>query len=589
MTAKTAKVLAASVAALSLGPAALTAQTPSTWVCNAPRVWEGQQVNDHLGRVLTAAEWDGDGVVEILAAGFQKWDNSEIATWPESDKNHVNILERGVSWDQGSICADSVPSLRIEGVQDGDRFGWGAAFVGDLNPGPNVAGFDDPAPNPNARTDFVVGAPRGPELFNQWTHRGRAYVFLSTEFAPTGALASASSASLIIEGESSGHRFGYSIAKAGDWNDDTFDDFAIGAPGGDDAPGFAGRVYIISGKLVRDKALAYFTSQNPNDQLVSVSDVEITHFDGDSYLDRFGFSVAFVGDVGDDLSRDEEIVAGAPMEYYDSTIDATNFGGYGYVKVLFPNASSPFYPEQRIDFVGCQPPIPDPALLPDEPENGVSFGASVGRVDIDGDDRWEILVGAPFWDSPDDPPFCTSFGESVGKVWVIDLVLACSPPWTDPGCAPPPLPNLTLNTVREHAGTAIKEEYGRTVTELGDYLGLGYNCTAYGVGSSAFGPGTAEDACLSNCSNITACLGGTPDCLVDAGGRVAGKLSVYSAATGALLHEYLGEDSRDSASTSVVSIGDVTGDGKDDLVLSAMRWPGSPADEYGRVYYVPAP
>jgi hypothetical protein len=82
--------------------------------------------------------------------------------------------------------------------------------------------------------------------------------------------------------------FGYAIERLGDINGDFFEDIAVCAPAED---GYRGRVYIYYGGSPMD----------------SIPDVVL---EGESAGDRFGFSIAGLGDVNDDGEVD--ILVGAP-------------------------------------------------------------------------------------------------------------------------------------------------------------------------------------------------------------------------------------------------------------------------------------
>ena len=74
---------------------------------------------------------------------------------------------------------------------------------------------------------------------------GRAYLF----YGPITGTLNAANADATISAEAFGDNLGFSVASAGDVNDDGFDDVLIGARG-NDTPGIqAGRVYLFLGPI----------------------------------------------------------------------------------------------------------------------------------------------------------------------------------------------------------------------------------------------------------------------------------------------------------------------------------------------------
>ena len=164
---------------------------------------------------------------------------------------------------------------------------------------------------------------------------------------------SGASGSLVysIDGESGGHKFGWSLMQADDVDGDGVSDLVAGAPFADPAGLFsAGSVYFYSG------ATGSF----------------IRRLDGEARFDQFGMSLSSAGDVDADGLAD--IIVGAP----GATIGDLTGAGSAFV---YSGASGALI--HRLD---------GEASLD-------HFGGSVSAAgDVDADGIPDLLVGAPFAD-----------------------------------------------------------------------------------------------------------------------------------------------------------------------------------------------
>ena len=264
----------------------------------------------------------------------------------------------------------------FSGDSAGDRLGWTVGGAGDVN----RDGFDD----------LIVGAHRDD---NHGTDSGSARVisgldgsYLATFF-----------------GDSAGDFFGYSVAGAGDVNNDGSDDVIVGAPFDADNGTGAGSARVFSG---RDGSILYTFygdsagdlfgvsvagpgdvnqdgfadlfvgaegddatgSQSGRAQVFSGLDGSILYtFDGDSPDDRFGIFVSGAGDVNNDGSPD--LIAGA-------FFDDNNGPESGSARVLSGADGSILY-----TFYGDSP--------------GDRLGRPVGAAgDVNDDGFDDVIVGA---------------------------------------------------------------------------------------------------------------------------------------------------------------------------------------------------
>ncbi len=102
-------------------------------------------------------------------------------------------------------------------------------------------------------------------------------------------------------GSSSGDKFGFSVASAGDIDGDSIGDIIVGAPYDDDGGADAGGIFVYCGG-------AYLSGT------VSAANANFTYF-GENAGDMLGWSVSTAGDINE--HGYDDVIAGAP--YYDSS------------------------------------------------------------------------------------------------------------------------------------------------------------------------------------------------------------------------------------------------------------------------------
>ncbi len=220
--------------------------------------------NEMFGSALGMVSNFGENSnTEELAIGIPGFDNS---------RGEVFIVFG--SADLPSVIdftAGDEPDRIIEGENTGDNFG------GVIIDGESFTGGGDL---------FFVSA------IGANSSRGNVYLFQGQELN-NDDITPASDAMAVINGQSAGDMFGFSMAIIGDV-DDGFDELAVGSP-------VASKAYIIPG-----------TNRNNIQNIdLSVDTSGVIVIDG-TPGDQFGFSIAGDGDINEDGESDPDTVIGAP-------------------------------------------------------------------------------------------------------------------------------------------------------------------------------------------------------------------------------------------------------------------------------------
>jgi hypothetical protein len=240
---------------------------------------------------------------------------------------------------EGQIDAENSYST-LTGTNDTDKFGYSVASAGDVNN--------------DGYADLLVGAYQATDIGLQ---RGRAYLF----YGPLTGSITAGTADVIFNGTDNLDIFGYSVASAGDVDNDGYADLLVGAYSATDAGTARGRAYLFYGS---SSLSASIDAENAD-----------VIFNGTTDSDNFGYSVASAGDVDNDGYAD--LLVGA----YTAEDAGTNRGrAYlfygpltGTTSVDAENADAIFNGTYDSDFFG-------------------SSVASAGDVNADG--STDLLFGA---------------------------------------------------------------------------------------------------------------------------------------------------------------------------------------------------
>jgi len=318
-------------------PATLTA-------ADADITIQGVDTNDEFGcSVATLGDFDNDGTLDIAVGADQRVDMFGSAY----GAGYVYVFLSVFALEPPTTISASAAELIITGEELGDDFGFAIGGGGDLN----NDGYDD----------MIVGAPG-----NSGISPGGAYIVSGREESSIITPLSANSAgNVVIVGSGSG-RFGYSVAMPGSINGDVYDDVVVGAllfPNGSSS---AGSVFVFLGSATLP---ATIVAASENDMRI----------DGESGGDRFGVSVAGIGDINADSIPD--FIVGATR--HDAGGGSADNYGRGYI---FPG-SDPLPANVEASTAG---------LTVTGPSAGDFLGWTVGSAgDFDGDNSADVFAGAP--------------------------------------------------------------------------------------------------------------------------------------------------------------------------------------------------
>jgi hypothetical protein len=381
--------------------------------------------------------------------------------------------------------------------------------------------------------DFMVGAYQNDD---GGTDAGAAYLILGSDYSSMVTSSPQLSSHFEFKGESHHDYAGFSVACVGDVNNDSYDDFMIGAYG-QGASYDLGAAYLILGNATPssyglDSAIKYTGKLNDG---------------GGIYGEEAGYAVGSGGDVNSDGY--EDIIVGAPK--------GESYAGAAYLVLGSTNPSSANL-QNEIVLVG--------------ETNSRAGWAVAGNGDVNGDGFDDLLIGAPYYD-----------GAFSGAAYLV------------PGDSFPDSTNLADHDT--YTGPNSYMYAGSSVAISGDANGDGYSDlfvgavaggTSYGeadliLGSAHTGSASLASGIRYKSTSVGAGAGysvayagdidsdGFDDLLVGAkSGSKAYLILGSPAPSSANLTSHI-ELSGVAGGLAVSAAGDVDGDGNDDILVGEPR------------------
>ena len=422
------------------------------------------------------------------------------------------------------------PAWTAEGDQGAARFGFAVGTAGDVN----ADGY----------SDVIVGVPN---FDSGQSDEGRAYVFLGSASGLAG------SAAWTAESNQASAVFGISVATAGDVNGDGFSDVIVGASNYDNGQTDEGRAYVYLGSPSGLSTSAAWTAES------------------DQTTAKFGFSVSTAGDVNGDGYSD--VIAGAYLYDNGQTDEGRAFVYLGSASGLSTS----------------------PAWTAESNQATAYFGWSVAMAgDVNGDGYADVAVGAYAFDNgqADEGRAYVYLGSAAG--------LAGSPAWTAEGDQP----SASFGGSVATAGDVNGDGYADVVVgSFGYDNGQTDEGRAFVYLGSATGP-VASPAWTTESDQASAYLGysvstagdvngdGYADVVVGAyaydgwqtdGGRTFVFFGSGAGLSASAAWAVEGDQNYAYFGKSVMTAGDVNGDGYADVIVGADAYDNGQTDE-GRAY-----
>jgi hypothetical protein len=470
----------------------------------------GQQ----LGTPVYVGDVNGDGIGD-WAIGVPTAENPELV---DQAAGAVYVIygrrdAPGTAITTSSIDAGSSNGFAVYGAVTGDDVGASVAAAGDVN-GDSLADIVIGAPGSDSDVGgaFVIYGSRTGGDVQTFLLGSRGYSIVDTLPAATNA------------------NLGYSVAGAGDVNGDGLDDVAVSAPGYG-ASGASGAVWIIFGAASQsqvDLNVSMHTAARTSTEPADLSPIDATNgawvavFGSGS--DHIGNSIAGVGDFNGD---------GHPDIAFTFQADALDDSGGVDVQYLVPHEDSENPAFDSVFSFSSHAGSNELKVI-----NSVVAGAG----DFDGDGLSDIIVGD---------------GHAAGGGTLRGTAYVVLGRHSTPGTAPTAefTNAFTGFTV---AGPANSDALGATVGGGRDVNGDGIDDVVIGVPGASTTSGTGAGEALVVYGRAASHTAGT--------GQPIDLSGVADGADGFVI---AGSSAGDSTGGDGLSIGDVNGDGRPDVLVAA--------------------
>lgn len=351
-------------------PAGLSGNEDEIWAQSIVNIPGAPEAQDYFGTALTAGDFNYDGYAD-LAIGVPGETVNGV-----DDAGAVNVIYGSPT---GLNNSNPIPHLVHQDLvgssspeEEDDYFG-SALTAGDFN----GDGIDD----------LAVGIPDEdiPTPGGNLTDAGAIQIFEGQGFGLVDTITNSAESHFwyadsnpYVEGALEEYdRFGHSV-EAGDFNNDSYDDLAVGIPSETHGSGggsilFAGAINVFHGSITGIDATAAWPARIWHQDSTGM-------LDEPEFAERFGYSLA-AGDFNDDGY--EDLAIGVPYE-------ENNLGeNVGAVSIMYGTSVGLAAANNDLLFQGT--------LLV---EHNDQFGQTLAADDFNGDGYLDIAIGAPN-DTPD--------------------------------------------------------------------------------------------------------------------------------------------------------------------------------------------